>query len=61
MTKPPSQQIRDLHAEADDALEAAKLMAPGPAKNEALKTAGLLRKAAVAHGLRFAKRGRPPK
>jgi hypothetical protein len=61
MTKPPSQQVRDLHAEADDALEAAKLMAPGPSKNEALKKAGLLRKAADAHGLRFAKRGRPPK
>ena len=52
---------RDLDAEADEALEAARAMAPGPAKNDALKRAGLLRKAADAKGIHFARRGRPPK
>jgi hypothetical protein len=36
-------------------------MAPGPAKTEALKKAGLLRNAADASGISFARRGRPPK
>jgi len=46
---------------AVDALERARLMPPGPERNEALKLAGLLRCAADARGLVFAKRGRPPK
>ncbi len=50
-----------MEAEADEALEAARSMAPGPAKTEALKKAGLLRKALDANGISFAKRGRPPK
>jgi hypothetical protein len=54
-------QARDLNAEADEALEVARSMPPGLAKNEALKRAGKLRKEADAHGLQFAKRGRPPK
>jgi hypothetical protein len=46
---------------AVDALELARLMPPGPERNEALKLASLLRCVADAHGLDFAKRGRPPK
>ena len=46
---------------AVDALELARLMPPGPERNEALKLAGLLRCAADGRGLVFAKRGRPPK
>ena len=52
---------RDLDSEADEALEAARSMPSGPEKVEALKKAGLLRKAADAAGISFAKRGRPPK
>jgi hypothetical protein len=46
---------------AVDALELARLMPPGPERNEALKLASLLRCAADSRGLVFAKRGRPPK
>jgi hypothetical protein len=59
MTGSPSQ--RDLDAEAEEALEAARSMPYGPEKIEALKKAGLLRKAADARRVTFAKRGRPPK
>jgi hypothetical protein len=62
--KPPpihSPLNRDLDAEATDALEAARLMPPGPDKTDALKKAGLLRNAADVNGLSFARRGRPPK
>lgn len=52
---------RDLDAEAEEALEAARSMPNGPEKIEALKRAGLLRKAADARGISFAKRGRPRK
>jgi hypothetical protein len=52
---------RDLDAEADEALEAARSMPSGREKMEALKKAGLLRKAADAGGISFAKRGRPRK
>jgi hypothetical protein len=52
---------RDLEAEADEALEAARSMPSGQKKMEALKKAGLLRKAADAGGISFAKRGRPRK
>ena len=52
---------RDLDAEAEEALEAARSMPSGPEKAEALKRAGLLRKAADAGGISFAKRGRPRK
>jgi hypothetical protein len=55
------QPDRDLDAEADAALEAARSMPPGSDKVEALKRAGLIRKAADASGIAFAKRGRPPK
>jgi hypothetical protein len=46
---------------AVDALELARVMPPGPERNEALKLAGLLRCAADSRGLVIAKRGRPPK
>ena len=52
---------RDRDAEADDALEAARAMPCGQEKTEALKKAGLLRKAADAGGISFARRGRPRK
>jgi hypothetical protein len=58
VTDPPK---RDLDAEADEALEAARSMPSGPEKVAALKKAGLLRKAADAAGISFAKRGRPRK
>jgi hypothetical protein len=44
---------------AADALELARLMRPGPERNEALKLASQLRCTADARGLIFAKRGRP--
>ena len=50
-----------MDAEADEALEAARLMPRGPEKMAALKKAGLLRRAADLKGIVFAKRGRPPK
>jgi hypothetical protein len=46
---------------ATSALELARRMAPGLERNAALKKAGLLRVKADAHGLAFARRGRPPK
>jgi hypothetical protein len=50
-----------MEAEADEALEVARLMAPGSAKNEALKKAGVLRAKADAQGVTVRRRGRPPK
>jgi hypothetical protein len=46
---------------AADALERARLLPPGPERNEALKRASLLRCSADAGGPVFAKRGRPRK
>src|SRR6201986_3209052 len=46
---------------AADALERARMLPPGPERNEALKRASLLRCTADARGVTFAKRGRPPK
>jgi hypothetical protein len=46
---------------AADALELARLMPPGPERNEALKLASQLRCTAEARGLILAKRGRPRK
>ena len=51
----------DLEAEALAALEAARALPPGPARNEAMKQAGILRNAADLQGIFFAKRGRPAK
>jgi hypothetical protein len=46
---------------AAEALELARLMPPGPERNDALKLASQLRCIADAQGLIFAKRGRPRK
>jgi hypothetical protein len=46
---------------AVEALELARRMPPGEARNEALKAASQLRCCADAHGIVFAKRGRPRK
>lgn len=51
----------DWDIRAADALERARMLPPGPERNEALKRASLLRCTADARGLTFAKRGRPPK
>lgn len=51
----------DLETEAMSALEAARVMAPGPERTEAMKRAGILRNAADLRGILFAKRGRPQK
>jgi hypothetical protein len=57
MTRDPN---RDLDAEAEEALEAARSLT-GRERAEALKRAGLLRKEADSRGVSFAKRGRPRK
>jgi hypothetical protein len=46
---------------ATDALERARLLPPGPERNEALKHASLLRCTVDSRGPVFAKRGRPRK
>jgi hypothetical protein len=51
----------DWDIRAADALERARLLPPGPERNEALKRASLLRCSADSRGLTFAKRGRPSK
>ena len=51
----------DADASALEALEAARAMPQGPARTEALKKAGLLRRQADLRGVAFAKRGRPKK
>jgi hypothetical protein len=56
-----SRPQRDLHMEALLALEQARAMPHGPARNEALKRAGILQNAADMQGVLFARRGRPPK
>jgi hypothetical protein len=63
MARPVKEPVNasDLDAEATAALEKARNMPPGPARTEALKKAGLLRKAADLRHLSFAKRGRPRK
>ncbi|MGE9008531.1 hypothetical protein ACO2JO_08105 [Leptospira interrogans] len=53
--------VRNLDAEATAALEEARNMPPGPDRTEALKKAGILRKAADLHRSLLPKRGRPPK
>lgn len=56
-TKPlPSGKAIDLSAIADDALEEARRMPPGPERSEALKRVGKLRNTANAY-----KYGPPPK
>jgi hypothetical protein len=59
MQRPPDQIDQEILAA--DALERARLLPPGPERNEALKLAGLLRSSADSRGPVFAKRGRPRK
>ena len=51
----------DWEIRAADALEQARLLPPGPERNEALKLASQLRCEADSQGVVFAKRGRPRK
>jgi hypothetical protein len=51
----------DQEIPAADALEKARLLPPGPQRNEALKLASLLRCTVDSQGPVFAKRGRPRK
>ena len=52
---------RNLEIEAMVALAAARKMAPGPERTEAMKRAGILRNAADLQGWLSPKRERPPK
>ena len=58
--QPPPDRI-DQEILAADALERARLLPPGPERNEALKLASLLRCTVDSRGPVFAKRGRPRK
>jgi hypothetical protein len=53
--------IHDSAIRADEALADAMHLSNGPARSKALKDAGRLRMAADEQGIRFARRGRPPK
>jgi hypothetical protein len=53
--------IHDSAIRADEALADAMHLPNGPARSKALKEAGRLRMAADKQGIRFARRGRPPK
>ena len=57
--KPIPLRSHDFETAADEALEAARKIAPGPERLEALKAAEMLRNAADVFGLIFAKRGSP--
>jgi hypothetical protein len=59
--KPATDDKQALDDLADEALAVARSMPSGPAKTEALKKAGLLREAADAAGISFAKMGRSRK
>jgi hypothetical protein len=59
MQRPPDRIDQEILA--NDALERARLLPPGPERNEALKLASLLRCSADSRGPVFAKRGRPRK
>jgi hypothetical protein len=54
-------RVHEIQNAANEALDAARNLAPGTERIEALKKAGLLRNAADQNGLIFAKRGRPAK
>ena len=57
--KQTAQRSHDFEAAADEALQAARDMPPGPERIDALKAAGMLRNAEDVFGVIFAKRGRP--
>ena len=56
-----SSDRRERETLATEALELARRMPPGRARNDALKAASQLRCCADAHGIVFAMRGRPRK
>jgi len=56
-----SSDRRDWDQLAAEALELARQLPPGQKRNEALKAASQLRCSADAHGIVFARRGRPRK
>ena len=56
-----TEEDRDWDADAAEALEAARMLPPGPEKIAALKQAGMLRNIAVKARIVFQRRGRPPK
>jgi len=56
-----TEEDRDWDADAAEALEAARMLPPGPEKIAALKQAGMLRNIAVKAGIVFQRRDRPPK
>jgi hypothetical protein len=58
---PKGSRVSEIQQTANRALEAARELAPGAVRIQAIKKAGLLRKKADETGLVFAKRGRPPK
>jgi hypothetical protein len=60
VTRETSPDRRSQKASAADALQEAREMPPGARRTDALKKAGLLRRAADSHGLISAKKGRPP-
>ena len=60
-TRTPSKVDWDLDAQAREALQVARTMPRGAEKAKTLRNAGLLRRAADASGIIFARRGRPPK
>ena len=55
----PTEEDRDWDADAAEALEAARMLPPGPEKIAALKQAGMLRNIAVKAGIVFQRRGWP--
>ena len=57
--KQTTRRPHDFEADADEALQAARDMPPGHERLEALQAAAMLRNAADAFDLIFAKRGRP--
>lgn len=60
--QPPSRRPDpEASAAADEALEQARSMPPGPERVAALKKAGLLRYIADLSAIVFARKGRPPK
>jgi hypothetical protein len=61
MRKPSRPDLHDWDARATEALDAARLLPVGAARNEALKKAGMLRSAADARGVFAPRVARPEK
>jgi len=58
---PPPGKAIDVSAIADDALEEARRLPPGPGRSEAVKRAGKLRDTANGYRIVFPPKGRPKK